>query len=191
MTKYYKPVGQKYLSLKGVSYPVGHVIITSDNTNPGTYMDGTWTLIDKKFTTKKFTANSTPAWYTINTTNTNSASCYAIRSGNTITMEFIIYNKVNVTDSAIQWLTLNYSQLGVSKLETAQYVVFYSDGGDGIVYVTMYGDDGIIQSTDVMVRGSTGAMPANNNFRGAFSFCVPYYDMLDSACDEFHWQRTA
>lgn len=46
MTKFYKPVGDKALSLKGIEFPVGFVMITMTNTNPGTFTRGTWELIN-------------------------------------------------------------------------------------------------------------------------------------------------
>lgn len=46
MTKFYKPISGKGLSLKGIEFPIGFVMITVTNTNPGTFTIGTWELIN-------------------------------------------------------------------------------------------------------------------------------------------------
>ena len=42
MSKSYKPVNEKYISPKGIAFPIGMVIITVTNINPTNWTYGTW-----------------------------------------------------------------------------------------------------------------------------------------------------
>ena len=176
------------------TYPIGAVYISSSNTNPSTILGGQWALIDKEFTPKKFSYNDTDKWYDINTTNLTSATCYAMRSGHTITIECAVVNKVALTDSNFDLLTFNIQKLGIAsgkEIGTAFFTPLCGDGANGIAFAVFYGG-GILRTYDVMVRGSSGAsLPVAGNLRASATWAVKYDDMDDSACNKFYWKRTS
>ena len=175
-------------------YPIGSIYITSTNDNPKNLLGGTWELIDKEFTPKKFTPNDSDAWYTINTTNLTSANCYAMRSGHTITIECAVVNKVALTDSNFDLLTFDIHKLGIAsgkEIGTAFFAPLCADGANGIAFGIFYGG-GILRTYDVMVRGSNSAsLPVVGNLRASATWAVKYEDMDDSACNKFYWKRIA
>lgn len=195
MTKYYKPISGKYLKMESISYPIGHILITSTNTNPGTYMDGTWTLIDKEFSVARFTYDSknpgTDPIASINTTNLSRGRVWITRIGHGFYIEFSCIPKVNITDATIEWMQLNISKIGVdanfshNHLETG-----WCDGSNGIIQLELT-TLGLLHSYDAIVRGSSGALPSGNTVNVDYKPQLNISDMLDSACDKFYWKRIA
>lgn len=175
-------------------YPTGSVLITNTNTNPGTYLGGTWTLFDKEFEPKYFSATATDKWYTPNSTNTNDATCYAERAGHTITIEMTLETKVALTDSNLDLITFDIQKLGIASgksLGNANISALVSDVNNGIVMAIWY-NSGIVRSFDVIVRGSsTASLAAGASPRGSATWTVRYDNMDDSACNKFFWKRTA
>lgn len=175
-------------------YPIGSIYITSTNNNPGNLLGGTWELIDKEFEPKYFTATDTDKWYTINSTNTTSGTCYAIRAGHTITIEMTLVTKVALTDSNFDLITFNIQKLGIAANKdfgNANISALVSDVNNGIVMAIWYGG-GVVRSFDVIQRGSsTASLPAGANPRGSATWTIRAEDMDDSACNKFYWKRIA
>lgn len=175
-----------WMTLLDLLYPVGSVYISSTNTNPATTLGGgTWTLTHKRFA---YQIIEDPI--TFNTTNTQSGDSVAVINGEQIELRLSFAPKVDLTDSTIEIGQLNLAQIGLTG-KYAEYVPFFADGGNGIAYLQVT-NAGVIQTQDVVTKASGGTIPASTSTGQArVSLMFGQGSMMDSFCDEFHWQRTA
>ena len=194
-------IGDEYFNVNGVlaengvrvktldnTYPVGSIVITETNTNPGTTLGGTWTLVDKEFKYKMVTHSD--GAITRNTSNCTTANCWVTTVGHTIFIECKLTPSVNITDSTIELATLDFSTIGITTFEHNLYCCGYSDGGNAIIMFEIINATGKISSLDV-VRRDGGSMPSGNTSVLEICTHVSKDDMIDSHCDKFYWKRTA
>lgn len=171
-------------------YPVGSSVVTSTNVSPGTKFPGTtWELIDKKFTPCTKTADD--GIFTINSTNTTAlSSCYAIYGENTIYIRIAVTNKVAYSDSAKVVGTLNFNKLGISQVGLTHYSVdSYTNDGQAITIFTISNTAGTLTVTDFIGPSPSTATGKVYYYNAVYP--VPKEYMLDSACNQFIWKRTA
>lgn len=182
-----------------IMYPVGSTYVTRTNSNPSSYLGGTWTLVDKGYAMRSLVYDSADPSHTddiasINTTNTSRGRVWVTLSDHTINILIIFLGKVAITDGALTWLTLKLANMGVNtKFRLDSWETAFNDGGNGAIMLKL-GSNGVFESLDVMVRGSsTASIPVANqgNTAAMFTHVMPIDYMLDSFCDKFYWQRTA
>ena len=109
-------------------YPIGSCYTTSTNTNPSSFLGGTWNLIDKGLSSL-----SDAASFTLNTTNCSAATVYFMRAGHTVRLRISVTNKIAVNDTSVEFLTLDLSSIGVTSLNYQGYPIGRSDGGECII----------------------------------------------------------
>lgn len=177
-------------------YRVGDVIITSTNTNPGQSLGGTWTLIDKEFTPTTATAISVGTGasndFVLNSTNTTSMSAWVSRHGHSITLSVnAITFKVSVTGTNLTLGTFNLSNLGASEATVSPIIMGWSDGSHAIVGMNINRTSGVMQSQDVVVRGTGTSIAAGSSAVFTVELPCDYQYMTDSLCNKFYWKRTA
>lgn len=178
-------IWKDWKTLLDLLYPVGSVYISSANTNPSGTLGGTWKLIHKRFAYKVV---ENPI--TFNTTNTQSGASTAVMNGESIELRITFAPKVELNDSNIAIGQLNLGSIGLSG-KYGEYVSFLADGGNGIAIMNV-SNTGAISTTDVITKTSGGTIPASTSAGQArVSVMFAQTSMLDSFCDEFHWQRTA
>lgn len=175
------------------AHPVGSIIVTSTNSNPSASVGGgTWTLIDKEFTPYKSGANTN---FSINTTNTKSASMYWSRGGHSITFSGSFKNKVDIGDTELVIGTFNFANMGIKRLGETQYFTGYSDDGSAIIEMGLIYDTGTLRTYDVVgkTNDDTHISAANDRTcRCGYTITLPGIDyMLDNYCNKFYWKRTA
>ena len=171
-------------------YPVGAIYINSTNTNPATFLGGTWELIDKEF--KARNSNFTTDFYTLNTELCSSINSGTVQwNGHTLRLLFTWTNASIINDDALTILQLALSELGITRFGFTNRFSHFSDGGQVVIE---YGisDTGEVQTRDIMRRGSSDAdLPAGANIAAQFMWTIRGTDMLDSFCDKFYWKRTS
>lgn len=176
------------------AYPIGSVYITSTNSAPT--VGGTWTLIDKEFTpttaTQISTGTSSSDDFVLNSTNTTSMSAWVSRHGHSITLSInAITFKVSVSGTNLTLGTFNLSHLGASKATVSPIIMGWSDGAHAIVGMTINRTSGVLQSQDVVVRGTGTSIAAGSSAVFTVELPCDYQYMTDSLCNKFYWKRTA
>ena len=170
----------------GNTYPVGSVIVTDSNTNPGdTLKFGTWTLIDKEFKSQSRTATVSR-----NTTNFSALSVTAIYEGHNITFIGSMTSSVSMGETNLEVLTQTLSDNGASSLPYTIPFVGYTDGGNAVIMIDI-DTAGRVRTLDVVVRGTGTSVASGNTFDWSVTCPCLYTAMLDSFCDKFYWKRTA
>ena len=180
--------GKTVQDIYNTLYPVGSIYTSSTATNQSSSLGfGTWKLVGKQFIDTAEYDNSANTFFTPNATNTTSAAVVCIRSGTTLTVRLQINNKVAIGTTELVMGTFNWEAMGISGLS---YDLFYFLGG------SVDGDDAFLyrvyKNGDVHIwKYINSSIAANKNCYTSFTVTVPYTKMLDSACDKFHWKRTA
>lgn len=170
----------------GNTYPVGSVIVTDSNTNPGdTLKFGTWTLIDKEFKSQSRTATVSR-----NTTNFSALSVTAIYEGHNITFIGSMTSSVSMGETNLEVLTQTLSDNGASSLPHTIPFVGYTDGGNAVIMMDI-DTAGRVRTLDVVVRGTGTSVASGNSFDWSVTCPCLYTAMQDSFCDKFYWKRTA
>ena len=177
-------------------YSVGDVIITSTNTDPSQRLGGTWSLIDKEFTPTTATQISVGTGssndFVLNSTNTTSMSAWVSRHGHSITLSVnAITFKVAVSGTNLTLGTFNLANLGASEATVSPIIMGWSDGAHAIVGMTINRTSGVMQSQDVVVRGSGTSIAAGSSAVFTVELPCDYQYMTDSLCNKFYWKRTA
>lgn len=168
-----------------IAHPVGSHITTNSNTPPSI---GTWTLKDKYLTPTTVTS-FTP---TLNATNCTTAACHGAYQDHYIEILFTLTNKVALTDSTLELFTINPNQFGVSNFVYDRNITHFTDGGNALIAFSMSAN-GVVSTTDVIVRGSsTASLAASTSIsKVRIGFEVPSANCLAANCDRFVWLRTA
>ena len=165
------------------TYPVNSVYISSTNTNPATSLGGTWELIDKEFSP---TTSSNTGFNASSDITTNSVRWS--RSGHSLDFEFTFTSSAALTDEVIILGTLDYSVMGVERLNHTLRVVGSSDGANSLFILYINATTGEVQSVDSI--GET-TVAAGNSCYAFFSMNINPDFMLDSACNKFYWKRVS
>ena len=162
---------------------VGDVIINSSSDyNPNNEFTGqTWELIDKEFTP---TTSSKTGFTASSDITTNSVRWS--RSGHSLDFEFTFTSSAALTDEVITLGTLDYSVMGVERLNHTLRVVGSSDGANSMFILYINPTTGEVQSIDSI--GET-TVAAGNSCYAFFSMNINPDFMLDSACNKFYWKR--
>ncbi len=173
--------------------PIGSVIITSTNTNPGLTLGGTWELIDKEYK-NEFVHVSDQYWYIEYGVLKASASGLIARADHTICLKLRLITTTPITSSAslgtirrnVSGVTSNgsfsFSNEGgtayaVDPTTNTGYVVQYMLRGDGTISIEhVYGGQSL--PTGAVINIHT-IVPMDTE------------DMADAYCDKFYWKRTA
>ncbi len=167
-------------------YPVGSVIMTSENTNPGEYIEGTWELIDKEF--KSVYEGSLSSAFSA--TNCSSVSCYVTRTGHTIQLRLQANNAVALSDATVILGNFVPSILGVTSLGMSyRHYSAPTDAGNAIL--VLYIDGTELGCRDVIGKTSGEITGTGNQFTLNVDWNLEYTYLLDAYCDKFYWERTA
>ena len=176
------------------AFPVGNVAITTSN-NPPT-SKGTWELIDKEFTPTTATQISVGTGssndFVLNSTNTTSMSAWVSRHGHSITLSVnAITFKVAVSGTNLTLGTFNLANLGASEATVSPIIMGWSEGAHAIVGMNINRTSGVMQSQDVVVRGTGTSIAAGSSAVFTVELPCDYQYMTDSLCNKFYWKRTA
>lgn len=171
-------------SLFDTLYPVGAVYTTSTNTSPSSILGGTWELFDKEFLPRLVSSGN----FTLNTTNTTSATLTVTIGGHDIDVKLITVNKTVINDDEKKRGTIVLSAIGVTELPMAKgQLVGTSDGANAWSLWTVTAD-GSVSTVDCDPKNTSVAAGSTN----VISWHYTVHDietMLDSFCGKFYWRR--
>ena len=167
------------------AFPVGSVVTTSTNTNPGTDLGGTWSLIDKEFKPQSRTATVSR-----NTTNFSALSVTALYDGHSITFIGTMTSSVSISGTNLEVMTQTLSNNGASSFPSSIPFIGYSDGAHAAILMDM-GTDGRVRTMDVVVRGNSTSISSGASITWKVTCPCLYTSMVDSFCNKFYWERTA
>ena len=176
-------------SIANVLYPIGSCYTTSTNTNPSSYLGGTWELIHKRYKSAWLSTG-----FTYNTTNTTNGTFVALLNGNTIEFRFIFKNKVAIKEDTMVIGVLDPESVGIDGGEHGVYVTGYSDSLNAVMLGFFdIADSGSnqLQIYDWVTKATSYPTTTGNNCDMSFVINVRPSQMVDSFCDEFVWKRTA
>ena len=167
-------------------HPVNSCITMATNTNPSSTLGGSWTLIDKKFSPSATTVTATLI-------NASAATVYYIRSGNSLRLRIAVTNKAAINDTTTDLISWKWADMGIAGVHVSPYLVGYSDGGECIIEAAISSTDGVgtLQTLDIVPVADGNTWAASNSAR--FDICMPIGqgNMLDAACNQFIFKRTA
>ena len=165
-------------------YPIGSIYVSSTNTNPSTFLGGTWTLIDKEFEPATFNGDSL---FTKNSTNASGHSSYATRSGHTILLEIGFDSNSNINDDTKLIGTYNLSTLGITRFNNTIDFVGFTDGGNCVVFFSV-STTGDLSTYDVI---PDSYVSKGRYIEGYVTVVLTPNYMKDEACNKFYWKRNA
>lgn len=168
--------------IETASYNVGSIVCTSTNVAPSTF--GTWELIDKEFTPQKIESGN----YTINTTNTTSATLTTMIAGHEIDIKLITVNKTAIGEDQKTRGTIKLNSIGVTGLPTAKGQVFGASDGANAWSTWTIQDDGTVTTVDC--DPSNNSVPAGSTNVVHWKYTITDFStMIDAFCNKFYWKR--
>lgn len=165
-----------------VNKQIGDIVITSTNENPSSRLGGTWELVDKEFS--NIYTSSIGFEPSSNIKNVTAAFS---RSGHTIILNLAFTTNTELTDTTVLLGTINYAEIGVSRLTSNTRDVGFSDPGNSVLMLYVHYSSGELSCIDV-VGSSSVAQDLTCYATIPFQLVSNY--MLDSACDKFYWKKT-
>lgn len=169
-------------------YPIGSVYVMSTNTNPSTFLGGSWSLIDKEFKAQNISEISLGTSQR-NTTNCSEATVSGTLSGHNILIICNFTSKVTVGDTTLEMFTIPPDSFGVDAFST-QRITFMSDGGDALMQMNLAAA-GVLSTLDVgNPYTSTHSVSARSFSQFRVNLFTSYTNMLDSFCNKFYFKRT-
>lgn len=167
--------------------PVGSVIMTATNTNPSKTYGGTWILTDKELAPAYFNSG-----FTVKNANSSGLSFQAMVSGHTVTVMLDFEPTVNLTDSTIDIGTINFNQIGITRLPVTIHTSGFSDGGNCMILFNINYSSGLVQSVDINGKTDNDTYVSSGQTCKLFFTCALSHDyMIDRFCNKFIWERTA
>lgn len=166
-------------------FPVGSVVTTSTNTNPGTDLGGSWSLVDKEFKSQSRTATVSR-----NTTNFSALSVTALYDGHSITFVGTMTSAVSISNTNLEVLTQTLTSNGASALASSLPFIGYSDGAHAAVLMDI-DTAGRVRTMDVVVRGTATSIASGASITWSVTCPCVYTAMQDGFCDKFFWKRNS
>lgn len=168
-------------------HPIGSVYVTSTNTNPSSYLGGTWSLFDKEFELANDTAS-----FTRNTSNFSSVTLHVRRAGHDLIFSGTATAATTISNTNLEMLTQTMSTNGSAYGAMQDNITFVGQCDNAHALILMDIDEnGRIRTLDVVVRGTSTSIASGSVI--SFNVTVPCSggDMVDSFCNKFFWKRTA
>jgi len=196
-------IGESNESYLNLMYPIGSEFITATNMNPGTWLGGTWTLVDKQFSQLYAASNEgVLTGITWDSTNvqphaTNARNITVLRTGHTLKVYAVWYNKVAIGEDDFHCFDLDTTAFGMSSGRICGQQGIEADGLAAIgmshdtpayspsATISCTAEDWVTYGTSYSANTGSGMITSFEVVPGSLSA------MNDSACDRFYWKRTA
>lgn len=175
------------------SHPIGSVLITSTNRNPGLTLGGEWECFDKALAYKLYDHSvNTDITIFEPSANTTLKYAYVAVEGHTAIFKIgLTYNGSSATDGeSISALgNFQYSELGFTHLSFSPTFVGYSDDGDTAVCFELNYQQGGLGCMDTVPKKDGGMLEKGDAITATVTAPVPTGAMIDTCCDKFYWRR--
>ena len=181
-----------------IEHPIGSVLITSTNVNPGASVGGTWESIDKEFKNETVPLSTGAAVWTSGSATLTSG--YVTRANHATRIKLVLTTTASLSSSStnLKLGTISPTFVGASS-EIPRIAFGIMDLVDGITqavnsegtktYDIQYGVDagGAITINKIF---NSETLPANTKI--TITTFIPMHKdfMADSYCDKFYWKRT-
>lgn len=185
--RYY--ISSKWGAWHNPSYPVGSVYMTDTNTNPSSYLGGTWKLVDKEFATYYKNMGDNGG---VTADKSKITTCLITRGGHNLTIQFVVSLTAAYGDSDTTMFNISYAELGVSSINGTYHTVpAYSDGANGFMMATMkkIDTDANNKFCAFMSMDTVPDFASGSNVYGVVNRTLSMAEMADAACDKFYWRR--
>lgn len=176
-------------TIAGYAHPVGSVFVTSTNTNPNTLLGvGSWTLIDKEFTPKHYTATTAPEYFTP-AADWYGVNLHYIAGGHSLRIRQAVQCDLALSDNGSLVGYFNWENFGVADIGDGiiEYTAYSDTANSGFVYNIAY-DTGECKVVDVF---DLATVPSDAPFYLDFVLVFDSGRMLDEYCNKFYWKRTS
>ena len=152
--------------------------------HPSSVYGGQYELFDKHLADGR-----NQVTFTANTTNTGVYDIASVLSNNTFVITLYMTTKVQMSDSDVEYGTVNLSNY-CSGGHMTQYITGYSDGGNSVWMAALVNSSSniLVKSIDVV---GTKPIAANVKLSLTFTVSIPFEYRKDSACDKFYWRRVS
>ncbi len=178
-----------------IEHPIGSVLITSTNVNPGASVGGTWELLDKEYKNEMTALTANVSAWTAGSASLTSG--YVIRANHSSRLKLVLTTTASLSTGAslgtispatvgtgdIPLIAFGVSDVvedivqAVNKEGTKTYDIQYSINANGVITITkIFNNETLPVGT---VLNITTHIPMVKDF------------MADWACDKFYWKRTA
>ena len=183
-----------------LEHPIGSVLITSTNANPGASVGGTWTLIDKEY---KPAVGANVYWDPAMNGSTPSAEAagFVTRTDHLIHIYAQITTKIEISTATTSYTLGSFDHDMIGGLQNTPISFGYSDtnftnavytnGSNTESCMIRYGFswDGVFTVYEIF--NTAKKLPANALIYLNTSIKMHPEYMGDSFCDKFYWKRTA
>ena len=180
---YVRILGDLIVKGEKINKEIGDIVITSTNTNPSSRLGGSWELVDKEF----INIGTSSVGFEPSDNIKNVTASFT-RSGHSIILNLAFTTNSELSDTTVLLGTLNFEELGVTKLGFNVRDVGFSDPGNSILMLYVSSSTGELSCVDI-VGASTVA--ADNTCYATITFQFFSNYMLDEACDKFYWKKVA
>lgn len=172
-------------------YPVGSVVITSTNDNPGSYLCGEWELIDKEFT--PYGGRPVIEWAssTQGSEEANTRVCSVFRSGHSINIRLWWQNRADYEQNVAYTVCLiPYSVLGLTGTYQHFPIAHTHTSSNAVCTARFENSDPIeVLLTGFVANGSLTRLASGQSFYIEVTHIASLTNMSDSACNKFYWRR--
>lgn len=174
-------------NLKNYTHSVGSVYITNTNTNPSSFLGGTWELIDKQLAFAHHTSSNTNLFEL--TSNASNCTCTATVDGHQVTIELSITTSVDISDTSVKLGTFKFQNIGINGLVRTGFTLGLSDAGEALSYAWLGDVSGELNVIDIYPKTDGSVLKSGSVVR--FVFTTVTNSAMDDFCDKFYWKRTA
>lgn len=171
-------------------YPIGSMYVGANNTSPASLFGGTWTLRHKGFSCYFASVENISDYFTVTNDNITISTLHFLRDGNSMHLKLAFTNNATFSDTGVELGTFNLEKLGITRFPiTRAGYLWGTDGGNAAVMYTL-NYLGTLTCTDLIARGSSTVPIGTTTLYFEIMTTFHYSYMLDSACNQFYWQRT-
>ena len=179
------------VALKSAIYPIGSLHVTSTPENPGTYLGGTWELIDKHLKDAMYDSSAMSGLISGVNSNLTGARCVITTSGHNVTFFFGVEFGIDVGETDRDVFTVDYSKIGISRVPMTTPVMLTGDEANGIAFCLLHYSSGLFTLRDIVPKADKGTIVAGSTVQGQETFTLRQSYIDDAFCDKFFWKKTS